>query len=101
MSTVNAVLKVLILYFAELVSSWFQTQPDWANQEVLENAELKTTGGSQSQTSYKKNKNKTSIVCFMYTVTSTALYFSVHERHKAKSLWEQTGAVIMVVRRPG
>lgn len=53
MSTVNAVLKVVILYFAELVSSvtdWFQTQPKWANQEVLENTELKTTGGSESQT---------------------------------------------------
>lgn len=54
MSTVNVVLKVVILYFAELVSSvtdWFQTQPEWANQEVLENTELKTTGGSESQAS--------------------------------------------------
>lgn len=25
----------------------------------------------------------------------------VHERHKAKTLWEKTGAVVMVVRRPG
>lgn len=29
------------------------------------------------------------------------LSLSVHERHKAKTLWEKTGAVIMVVRRPG
>lgn len=59
MSTVDAVLKVVILYFAELVSSvtdWFQTKPEWANQEVLGNTELKTTGGSESQTSKKKKK---------------------------------------------
>lgn len=51
MSTVNAVLKVVVLYLAELVSSvsdWFQTKPEWANQEVLENTELKTTGGGES-----------------------------------------------------
>lgn len=51
MSTANAVLKVVVLYLAELVSSvsdWFQTKPEWANQEVLENTELKTTGGSES-----------------------------------------------------
>uniref|UniRef100_A0A674N1W2 Peroxiredoxin-like 2A n=1 Tax=Takifugu rubripes TaxID=31033 RepID=A0A674N1W2_TAKRU len=68
MSTVNAVLKVVVLYLAELVSSvsdWFQTKPEWANQEVLENTELKTTGGGES-------------------------------RQKAKTLWEKTGAVIMV-----
>lgn len=51
MSTVNAVLKVVVLYLAELVSSvsdWFQTKAEWANQEVLEDTELKTTGGSES-----------------------------------------------------
>ncbi|CAF98685.1 unnamed protein product [Tetraodon nigroviridis] len=68
MSTVSALLKAVMLHFAELVSSvtdWFQTKPERANQGVLENAELKTTGG-------------------------------IHERHEAKSLWEKTGAVIMV-----
>lgn len=47
------------------------------------------------------NKTLSTIVCFVHTVTSTALCFSVHERQKAKTLWERTGAVIMVVRRPG
>lgn len=100
MSSVNTVLKVAILYLAELVSSvsdWFQTKPEWANKDILENAELKTTGGSELQT----NKKLSTVVCFMHTVTSTALCFSVHERQKAKTLWERTGAVIMVVRRPG
>lgn len=97
MSTVNAVLKAVILYFAELVSSvtdWFQTQPEWANQEVLENTELKTTGGSESQTNFKNNKHHMFLELQLHC-------FSVHEKHKAKSLWEKTGAVIMVVRRPG
>lgn len=100
MSTVSAVLKAVILYFAERVSSitdWFQTEPEWANREVLESTELKTTGGSESQTSQKEYKH-CGVSC---TVNLTAGCFSVHERHKAKSLWEKTGAVIMVVRRPG
>lgn len=73
MVTVTTVLKAVGLFVAELISSftdWFQTKPTWANLEVLENTELKTTGG-------------------------------VHEKHKAKTLWEKTGAVVMVVRRPG
>lgn len=73
MVTVSTVVKSLGLLVAELVSSitdWFQTKPEWANLEVLEDTELKTTGG-------------------------------VHERHKARTLWEKTGAVVMVVRRPG
>ncbi|KAM3606123.1 uncharacterized protein V6R79_011019 [Siganus canaliculatus] len=68
MLTATTVLKALSLFIAELISSitdWFQTSPVWANLEVLENTELKTTGG-------------------------------IHERHKAKTLWEKTGAVIMV-----
>uniref|UniRef100_A0AAQ5XC89 Peroxiredoxin-like 2A n=1 Tax=Amphiprion ocellaris TaxID=80972 RepID=A0AAQ5XC89_AMPOC len=68
MVTVTTVLKVLSLFVAELISSitdWFQTKPEWAKLEVLEDTELKTTGG-------------------------------VHERHKAKTLWEKTGAVVMV-----
>uniref|UniRef100_A0A8D0A7W9 Uncharacterized protein n=1 Tax=Sander lucioperca TaxID=283035 RepID=A0A8D0A7W9_SANLU len=73
MVSVTMVLKALSLFVAELISSvtdWFQSKPAWANLEVLENTELKTTGG-------------------------------VHERHRAKTLWEKTGAVVMVVRRPG
>ncbi|GLD65065.1 redox-regulatory protein FAM213A-like isoform X1 [Lates japonicus] len=65
MVPVTTALKVFGLFVAELISSitdWFQTKPAWANIEVLENTELKTTGG-------------------------------VHERHKAKTLWEKTGAV--------
>ncbi|AWP13971.1 putative redox-regulatory protein FAM213A-like [Scophthalmus maximus] len=68
MVTVSTVVKSLGLLVAELVSSitdWFQTKPEWANLEVLEDTELKTTGG-------------------------------VHERHKARTLWEKTGAVVMV-----
>ncbi|CAK6953218.1 unnamed protein product [Scomber scombrus] len=68
MLTVTAVLKAVSLFVAELISSftdWFQTTPAWANLEVLENTELKSTGG-------------------------------IHERHKAKTLWEKTGAVVMV-----
>lgn len=52
MMTVTTVLKAVSLFVAELVSSftdWFQTKPAWANLEVLENTELKTTGGSKSK----------------------------------------------------
>uniref|UniRef100_A0A7N6B6S0 Peroxiredoxin-like 2A n=1 Tax=Anabas testudineus TaxID=64144 RepID=A0A7N6B6S0_ANATE len=66
MVTVTMVLKAVSLYVAELISSitdWFQTKPAWASLEVLENTDLKSTGG---------------------------------EEHKAKALWEKTGAVIMV-----
>jgi len=73
MVTVATVLQALGLFVGELISSvtdWFQTAPAWASLEVLENTELKTTGG-------------------------------VHERYKAKTLWEKTGAVVMVARRPG
>uniref|UniRef100_A0A3Q3EQI5 Uncharacterized protein n=1 Tax=Labrus bergylta TaxID=56723 RepID=A0A3Q3EQI5_9LABR len=73
MATVTTVLKAVSMFVAELMSSftdWFQTKPAWANLEVLEETELRTTGG-------------------------------VHERYKAKTLWEKTGAVVMVVRRPG
>uniref|UniRef100_A0A3B5B6T3 Peroxiredoxin-like 2 activated in M-CSF stimulated monocytes n=1 Tax=Stegastes partitus TaxID=144197 RepID=A0A3B5B6T3_9TELE len=63
----SLLLKALSLFVAELISSitdWFQTKPAWAKLEVLEDTELKTTGGG-------------------------------------KALWEKTGAVVMVVRRPG
>lgn len=52
MVTVTTVLKAVGLFVAELISSftdWFQTKPTWANLEVLENTELKTTGGSESK----------------------------------------------------
>ncbi|KAK1904935.1 Peroxiredoxin-like 2A [Dissostichus eleginoides] len=68
MVSVTTVLKSVSLFVAELISSvtdWFQTKPAWANLEVLEDTELKSTGG-------------------------------IHERHRAKSLWEKTGAVVMV-----
>lgn len=51
MVTVTTVLKAVGLFVAELVSSftdWFQTKPAWANIDVLENTELKTTGGSKA-----------------------------------------------------
>ncbi|CAL9687470.1 unnamed protein product [Knipowitschia caucasica] len=73
MWTADAVLKALGLFVAHLLSSitdWFQTKAVWADLKVLEDTEVKTTGG-------------------------------VHERYKAKALWEKTGAVVMVVRRPG
>lgn len=50
MVTVTTVLKAVGLFFAEFVSSftdWFQTKPAWANLVVLEDTELKTTGGSK------------------------------------------------------
>lgn len=50
MVTVTTVLKAVGLFVAELISSftdWFQTKPTWANLEVLENTELKTTGGGE------------------------------------------------------
>uniref|UniRef100_A0A669BHP8 Peroxiredoxin-like 2A n=1 Tax=Oreochromis niloticus TaxID=8128 RepID=A0A669BHP8_ORENI len=68
MVTVTTVLKAVSLFVAEVISSitdWFQTKPVWADLKVLEDTELKTTGG-------------------------------VHERHKAKTLWEKTGAVVMI-----
>ncbi|CAL8391003.1 unnamed protein product [Arctogadus glacialis] len=68
MVTVTATLRAVSLFILELLSSftdWFLTKPAWAQLEVLENTELKTTGG-------------------------------IHEKHKAKSLWEKRGAVVMV-----
>lgn len=48
MVSATTVLKALSLFVAELISSvtdWFQTKPTWADLEVLENTELKSTGG--------------------------------------------------------
>ncbi|XP_020785273.2 peroxiredoxin-like 2A [Boleophthalmus pectinirostris] len=73
MWTAGSVLKAVGLFVAHLLSSitdCFQTKAAWADLRVLQETELKTTGG-------------------------------VHERYKAKALWEKTGAVVMVVRRPG
>lgn len=36
-----------------------------------------------------------------FRFNNALLSFPVHERHRAKTLWEKTGAVVMVVRRPG
>lgn len=52
MVTVTMALKTVGLFVAELISSitdWFQTKPAWANLDVLEDTELKTTGGSESE----------------------------------------------------
>lgn len=171
MVTVTAVLKFFSLFVAELISSitdWFQTKPAWAKLEVLEDTELKTTGGGKAGNS-TNSSCLTFYVLFIATkvafllvnvgsrkvfslyiqqehlrlnfismnhdsligvVTVRNRYFkiissknikyysfptclrehnkcvdslplSVHERHKAKTLWEKTGAVVMVVRRPG
>lgn len=54
MVTVTTVLKTVGLFVAELISSitdWFQTKPAWASLDVLEDTELKTTGGSESEIS--------------------------------------------------
>lgn len=51
MVTATTALKAVCLFIAELLSSltdWFQTKAAWAQLEVLENTELKTTGGSES-----------------------------------------------------
>ena len=51
MVTVTGTLKAVSLFILELLSSftdWFLTKPAWAQLEVLENTELKTTGGSES-----------------------------------------------------
>lgn len=143
MVTVTAVLKTVSLLVAEFISNitdWFQTKPAWANVEVLEATELKTTGGGESETSRIYSDMLNSKVFLVlpckcnptfgvwdYVLCMTAsihkllavqsndeeeeratfrfnnalLCLSVHERHKAKTLWEKTGAVIMVVRRPG
>lgn len=56
MATVTTLLKAMSLFVAEFISSitdWFQTKAAWANLEVLENTELKTTGGGESE---KRNK---------------------------------------------
>ncbi|KAK5908508.1 hypothetical protein CgunFtcFv8_016559 [Champsocephalus gunnari] len=48
MVSVTTVLKAVSLFVAELISSvtdLFQTKPAWANLEVLEDTELKSTGG--------------------------------------------------------
>uniref|UniRef100_A0A8C2ZJ72 Redox-regulatory protein FAM213A n=1 Tax=Cyclopterus lumpus TaxID=8103 RepID=A0A8C2ZJ72_CYCLU len=75
MVTVTVVLKAVSLFVVEFISSvtdWFQSEPAWANLEVLEETELKTTGGGESE-----------------------------NRKEAKTLWDKTGAVVIVVRRPG
>lgn len=55
------VLKAVSLFVAELLSSitdWFQTKPAWANLEVLENTELKSTGdGEQKKQEQKQRLN--------------------------------------------
>lgn len=54
MVTATTVLKTVGLFVAELISSitdWFQTKPAWASLDVLEDTELKTTGGSESEIS--------------------------------------------------
>ncbi|KAA8583781.1 hypothetical protein FQN60_014989 [Etheostoma spectabile] len=50
MWSVTVVLKALSLFVAKLISSvtdWFLSKPAWANLEVLEDTELKTSGGVQ------------------------------------------------------
>ncbi|XP_055777829.1 peroxiredoxin-like 2A [Salvelinus fontinalis] len=73
MVTANQALKAVGLFIACLLKSitdLFLTKPLWASLKVLEDTDLRATGG-------------------------------IHETYKAKALWEKTGAVIMVVRRPG
>lgn len=50
MVTATAVLKAVSLFVLEFISSitdWFQTKPVWADLKVLEDTELKTTGGGE------------------------------------------------------
>lgn len=106
MWTVSGVLKALGLFIAELLSSitdWFQTKPQWANLRVLEDTELKTTGGGASCVVRVELFFPLAAVrpFFFYRNSDFPLVFSVHERHRAKALWEKTGAVVMVVRKPG
>lgn len=59
MVTVTTVLKAVSLFVAELISSftdWFQTTPAWASLEMLEDTELKSTGGSKSENRNMKNQ---------------------------------------------
>lgn len=54
--TVTTVLKAVSLFVAEVISSitdWFQTKPVWADLKILEDTELKTTGGGKSKNSIK------------------------------------------------
>lgn len=64
MVTVTAVLKAVSLFVAELISSfsdWFQTTPAWANLEVLEDTELKSTGGGESENRNAQNHTENMI----------------------------------------
>uniref|UniRef100_A0A3Q3WA71 Redox-regulatory protein FAM213A n=1 Tax=Mola mola TaxID=94237 RepID=A0A3Q3WA71_MOLML len=72
MVTVTTVLKTVGLFVAELISSI----TDW----------FQTKPAWASLGVLEDTELKTT---------------GVHERHKAKTLWEKTGAVVMVVRRPG
>ena len=57
MVSVTTVLKAVSLFVAELISSvtdLFQTKPAWANLEVLEDTELKSTGGSECKSRIKQ-----------------------------------------------
>lgn len=73
MAAVTAVLKAVSLFVADLISSF----TDWfQTKPAWANPEV--LGETELKTTG-----------------------GVHERHKAKTLWEKTGAVVMVVRRPG
>lgn len=73
MAAVTAVLKAMSLFVADLLSSF----TDWfQTKPAWANPEV--LGETELRTTG-----------------------GVHERHKAKTLWEKTGAVVMVVRRPG
>lgn len=66
MVTVTMVLKAVSLYVAELISSitdWFQTKPAWASLEVLENTDLKSTGGGEF-----KNRDMMNVLIWKLTV---------------------------------
>ncbi|KAM8858707.1 peroxiredoxin-like 2A [Spinachia spinachia] len=73
MVSVTSVLKAVTLFVAELISSI----TDWFQSEP----------GWAKLEELEETELKTT--------------GGVHERHTAKTLWDKTGAVVMVVRRPG
>lgn len=83
MVTVTAVLKVLSVFVAELVSSitdWFQTKPTWAKLEVLEDTELKTTGGSELETCLKT----ITLNCNFFKIGNSVLANTTNEHLRPK-----------------
>lgn len=101
MVSVTAVLKTVSLFVAELISSvtdWFQSKPAWANLEVLEDTELKTTGGGESE-----NRNEQNLLTCRHAALKSYRFvvlnplFSAIAAQQGKTVWgnQKTGNFVL------